>query len=326
VAVARVSTLRLIILAAALAGCAPAATATSAPNASPSGSVIGPAPTASAAIPTSRPHIVVIMEENVGYKFTLGACGAGSPDPYLCSLAGEYASATDWFAVQHPSLPNYIDIISGGDQGCTDDGCTGPYSALNLGAQLSDASIPWVAYMESMPSACFAGPGSGEYAGKHDPFMVFADVARAASCSQVVQPYPGASGIAAALDSPIGPDFVWITPNLIDDMHDGTIQQGDAWLRMNLTAILGSTWFAEDGTVIISMDENDVQSTGSCCGDAAGGNVPEVVISASSRGRGRLALSGDHFGTLRTIEEAYDLPRLGAAANPANGDLTALVG
>ncbi len=59
---------------------------------------------------------------------------------------------------------------------------------------------------------------------------------------------------------------------------------------------------------------------------AGGGEVPMPVLSAKARGRGTVAMSGDHFGTLRTIEEAYHLSRLGAAANPANGDLSALMG
>jgi hypothetical protein len=57
-----------------------------------------------------------------------------------------------------------------------------------------------------------------------------------------------------------------------------------------------------------------------------GGTIPLTVISATARGQGDVATAGDHFGTLRSIEEAYGLPLLGAAADPANGDLSALFG
>ena len=80
--------------------------------------------------------------------------------------------------------------------------------------------------MESMPSPCFTGATSGEYVRKHNPFIVFADVTHASDCAKVEVPYPGAGGIAAALDATGAPDFVWITPNLLNDMHDGTIQAG----------------------------------------------------------------------------------------------------
>jgi acid phosphatase len=281
-----------------------------------------PSPGGSGAVP----HILVIMEENHGYSTTVGDCGAGSPDPYLCSMASEYASLTRWYGVEHPSLPDYIDLASGADQGCAADTCAGLYPATDLGGQLTAAGIPWAAYMESMPSPCFTGASSGEYVRKHNPFIVFDDVAGTTGCDGVELPYPGAAGIAAVLDAPGAPDFVWITPNLLDDMHDGTVQEGDRWLRTNLAPILSSAWFADDGTVIVTMDENDDQPGGACCGDAHGGVIPMVVISENSLGRGSTGLVGDHFGTLRSIEEVYGLPLLGAASNAANGDISGLLG
>lgn len=300
----------------------------SAPSSAPSPAATSPASTA-----TRVPHILVVMEENVGYAATLGSCGSGSPDPYLCSLAAAYASATGWYAVQHPSQPNYIDVVAGADQGCTSDGCAGAgaYTVRDLGGQLSGARIPWVAWMESMPSPCYRGSVSGSdatgtYALKHNPFVVFRDNLGAGPCH--IRPYPGTSGAVTALDAADGPDFAWISPNLCDDGHDncgrGNVAQLDAWLRSNLPGVLASSWFAESGTVIITMDEG-TDSTG-CCGDAAGGRIPMVVISSASRGRGRVALRGDHFGLLRSIEEAYGLARLGAAGNPLNGDLSSLLG
>jgi acid phosphatase len=267
---------------------------------------------------------MVIMEENQGYAATLGSCGSGSPDPYLCSLASTYASATAWYGVEHPSQPNYVDIASGGNQGCTSDFCVpaSAYSAPDLGGQLSSAGIPWTAYMESMPSACYTGNQSGEYVLKHNPFVVFQADMPPNACH--IQPYPGATGLVAALDSSSAPDFVWITPNLNDDMHDGTIQQADQWLQTDLAGVLTSSWFRANGTVLITMDEGTDNS--GCCGGAAGGQVPMVVISSNAKGRGNFATPGDHYGTLRTIEEAYGLARLGAAANSANGDLSSLLG
>jgi hypothetical protein len=56
------------------------------------------------------------------------------------------------------------------------------------------------------------------------------------------------------------------------------------------------------------------------------GTIPLTVISANAQGHGNVATVGNHFGTLRTIQEAYGLPLLAAAADPANGDLSALLG
>ena len=262
---------------------------------------------------------MVIMEENQGYSATLGDCAA---DPYICSLAATYASANNWSGVGHPSQPNYVAIGSGSTQGCTSDGCVGAgaYSVPDLGGQLTSSGIPWVGWMETMPGACYTGSSSGSYVLKHNPFIYYTDNLPPAACH--ILPYPGVSSMVATLSAPNAPDYVWITPNLNDDMHDGTVAQGDSWLQANLASVLLSSWFTEgNATVIITMDENSGDNSG-----AGGGHVPMVVISSNAKGKGSIAIAGNHYGTLRTIEEAYGLPLLGGAASPANGDLSSLLG
>lgn len=254
------------------------------------------------------------MLENRGYAATLGNCSA---DPYLCSLASKFVSATAWYGVGHPSLPNYLAISSGSTQGCTSDGCATGITAPDLGGQLTAAGIPWRAYMESMPSPCYGGATSGPYARKHNPFAYYTD--DASSCRDV--PYPGSGGLIATLDSTNPPDFVWITPNLTNDMHSGSVQQGDAWLKANLAPVLGSAWFTGgNATVIVAMDENLQQST------PGGGQVPLIVISSDARGVGAVAIHGNHYGTLRSIEEAYGLSLLAGAQTAGNGDVVKYFG
>jgi hypothetical protein len=297
-------------------------------RASPSATQSVPATTVPIATvaPRTKPHVMVIIEENRGYAATLGSCTA---DRYFCSLAGRYATATSWYGIAHPSAPNYLAIDSGSTQGvssdCTPDGggC-GPFAGSDLGMQLTRAGVPWIAYMESMPSRCDRTGSSGAYAEKHNPFMYFAGN-RGSGCANHIVPYPGLRGMLATLGSQNPPDFVWITPNLQNDMHDGSVTQGDAWLAANLPAVLASYWFADDGTVIVTMDENDASSSGACCSGAHGGRVPMVVISARALARGAIVTPGDHYGTLRSIEE-FGLPFLGSAARPQNGDLSSLFG
>jgi hypothetical protein len=289
----------------------PTPTATRTPSRTPSPtarptSTATPTPTP----PSGTPHVLLVMEENKGYAATLGSCSA---DPYLCSLASAYASYTNWHGVGHPSLPNYLAIDSGSTEGCTTDGCVGGYAGTDLGGQLNSAGISWTAYMESMPSACYSGSGSGTYAKKHNPFAYFTDNT-SGSCHDV--PYPGSSGLVSALDSSSAPSFVWITPNLQNDMHDGTVQQGDTWLKANIAPVLSSSWFTNfNSTVIVTMDEG-----------GGANQIPTVVISNTAKGHGQVATVGNHFGTLRSIEEAYGLTLLGAAASSGNGDLTGSFG
>jgi hypothetical protein len=257
---------------------------------------------------------MVVMLENKGYAATLGTCSA---DPYYCSLASTYASYTNWHGIGHPSLPNYLAFASGGTQGCTSDSCPGGYTVASLGGQLSHAGIPWAAYMESMPSACYAGGSSGTYAKKHNPFVYFNDVTGNGCASHDV-PYPGATGMVSALDGSSAPSFVFITPNLLNDMHDGSVQQGDAWLQANVAPVLTSSWFTKfNSTVIVTMDEGDAGSTN---------QIPLVVISSHARGQGAIATSGNHYGTLGAIEGTFGLANLGGASDPANGDPTGSFG
>jgi phosphatidylinositol-3-phosphatase len=273
--------------------------------------------------PSSAPHVLLVMEENKGYAAVLSGA------PYLDSLAHSYLSSSAWYGINHPSAPNYVGFVSGSIQNvvgdCTPPSC-GPYAAPSLGGQLTAAGIPWAAYMESMPSPCYTGSKAGLYAEKHNPFMYFNDVLQN-NCASHVLPYPGVTSLLSTLDGSRAPDFVWITPNLLNDMHDGSVLQGDAWARANIAPILASSWFRNyNATVIVTMDEGDANGSASCCGQSAGGQVPMIVISNRAAGKGSVVITGDHYGALRSLEEVYRLRLLGAAANAVNGDLSSYFG
>lgn len=244
------------------------------------------------------------MEENKGYAATLGTCSA---DPYFCSLAAKYASFTNSHGVSHPSEPNYVAFASGGIQGCTtDSSCTANSLAqTDLGGQLSAKGIPWTGWMESMPSPCYTGGGSsGGYALKHNPFGFFKDN-YTGTCH--IQEYPGQASALSILNGAGAPDFAWISPNLTNDMHDGTVQQGDAWLATNIAPILASPWFLNfNSTVIVTMDEGDAGTTN---------QIPTVVISNNARAKGAITTSINHYNILRSIETVYGLGFLGSAAS-----------
>ena len=222
--------------------------------------------------PSSAPHVLIVLEENKGYAAVMSGA------PYLDGLAKSYLNSSSWFGVDHPSAPNYVALLSGSTQtvvgDCTPPNC-GPYNVTSLPGQLAAAGIPWTAYMESMPTPCYAGSTFGLYAEKHDPFMYFDDVLKN-NCASHVLPYPGSSSLVARLDGPNAPDFVWITPNLLDDMHDGSVLQGDAWARANLGPVFASSWFKDyNSTVIVTMDEGDADGTGVVLRTARGRTDPD---------------------------------------------------
>ena len=294
---------------------------------------------AAAAAPISvQPHIMMIVEE---YEAESSIIGNTTNAPYLNSLANTYAQASKWYAVQHNSPHDYLDLLVGSDLGLPNGH---PYGNTTLVDELHSASIPWKAYEESMPSNCFNGTTSdGLYDSIHNPFHYFKnDFSSSANwwCSSAnlstegVMPYTsGSSNLVNTLDGINPPDYVYLVPNDCNNMHGSTacssenlIKVGDSWLNLNLTPVLNSNWFKQDGIVIITWDEG-VGSAGCCSLTSPGGQIATIVVAAGNQGQGIYSKAGDHYGTLRAVEEAYGVtPLLGGSANTVNGDLTTAFG
>ena len=51
------------------------------------------------------------------------------------------------------------------------------------------------------------------------------------------------------------PKYVFITPNLDDDMHDGSIAQGDAWLAQQVPKIMATDAYKHSGVIFLLWDE-----------------------------------------------------------------------
>jgi hypothetical protein len=186
---------------------------------------------------------------------------------------------------------------------------------------LEAAHVSWRAYLEDYPGHCFAGAGAGEYAKKHAPFLYFDDVVRSPSrCRNVV----GFGALASDLRHGKLPRFIWITPNLCDDMHDCGVATGDRFLARTVPPLLRE--LGPHGFLILTWDEGNASSTAGCCSRAAaGGNIATIVAGPGARRGARTAEPVDDYGVLATIEDALALPRLGAAANAANGNLQPLL-
>jgi phospholipase C len=253
---------------------------------------------------------MVIVEENHSYEQVIGSTAM----PYLNGLASRYGLATNYSALSNPSEPNYLGMISGSiwDNPADLTPQQKTYSGSTLAGQLAAAGISWKAYMEDMPVACDLSDtyGPGGYDVNHNPFMYFTAIRNSpAQCKRVVP----ATQLAADLNSPGAPAFMYVVPNIIHDMHDGTLQQGDAWLRAVIPAVLASSWYRSGGIVIITFDEGESSN-----------HIATIVISASNHGP-RLTAATNHYGLLRGLEETYRVGLLGGAANAANGDLRPLL-
>ncbi|MHB8588877.1 MAG: alkaline phosphatase family protein [Candidatus Dormibacteraceae bacterium] len=277
----------LVMSACLLAACAPKATAQSPPAhthpvTSPLQPSAGPTPDPS---PAAAPaHVFLIVMENRSYSQAISS-------GYVSQLAAQYAIATDYHGVSHPSLPNYLALTSGTTWGIADDG----FHALpagGLGTQLTNAGIDWRAYMEGMSKGCFNSPYP--YALKHNPFAYYGS-----TCPPQVVPFTQfASDLAGT-----APQFAWITPNLCHDGHDCSGSVADAWLAQTVPEILNSNAWQDNGLLAITWDE----------GEDSANSVLTLIIRPNPTVH-RSAKPYDHYSLLATIEDALGVARLGHAA------------
>jgi phosphatidylinositol-3-phosphatase len=235
-------------------------------------------------------HVVVVLEENHSFADIVGNPAA----PYLNSLAAKGALFTASFAVAHPSEPNYLALFSGSTQGLTDDSCPRTFAGNSLGAELASAGLGFAGYAESLPNTGFTGCSAGEYARKHAPWVNFPAIPASASL-----PFTAFPTNYASL-----PTLSFVIPNLSNDMHDGTIAQGDSWLRANLDGY--ARWAAgHNSLLLVTWDEDDYSQAN---------QVPTILVGARVK-PGRYPERIDHYSVLRTLEAAYSLPPLGLAAS-----------
>jgi acid phosphatase len=237
-------------------------------------------------------HIVVVVEENRSYAEVIGNPGA----PFINELARRGVLLADSFGVAHPSEPNYLALFAGSTHGLTDDSCPHTYGGANLAAELHAHGKSFAGYAEGLPHSGYLGCTAGEYARKHAPWTDFAGLP--ASTGRPLSAFP--SDYAAL------PTVSFVVPDLADDMHDGTVADGDRWLRAHLGGY--ASWAPlHDSLLIITWDEDDL---------SAGNHIPGLLVGAHVR-RGTLRSRLDHYTVLRTIEASCGLPALGIAGRRA---------
>ena len=267
--------------------------------------------------PAATPKLTVftIVLENHDYHEIIGSSHA----PYVNSLLAQGALATNYKDTTHPSLPNYLHMISGANQWYLDwDPGTWPFPVdqPNLGTQLEAANIKWRSYQESMVTPCLqTATADGLYAPKHDPFLYFTDQETGANdlCANTNVDY---SNFAADLATDQY-RYMWITPNLTSDGHDpatdpvGSLTTSDTWLSHEVPKILASDAYNNGGILFITWDEAEGRTDADL--------IPMIIISKKVKTPGmQLTTALDHGAYLATVEDLFGLPRLATVSASPN--------
>ena len=262
----------------------------------------GPVDFKAAAVPTPA-HVVIVVEENRSQTNIMGNKSA----PFINQLAANGAMMTQSFAEVHPSEPNYYALFAGSTLGVKENVCpVNGGNTPNLGSELLTAGYTFVGFAESLPAVGSPACSAGKYARKHVPWASFTNIPGSHSLPFSAFPAPGNPQNYATL-----PTVALVIPNLDDDMHDGSIAQGDAWLYQNLSQY--ASWAkANNSLLILTWDEDD---------NTPRNQIPTVFYGANVR-PGAYSEPMSHYNVLSTLEEMYGLPKLGYATRaPAITDI-----
>ena len=273
-------------------------------------------------------HIFVIVEENHGYADVIGNPAA----PNLNALAAQYGVATSYYAVAHPSEPNYVALLGGSTFNVTNDNAyyVNQVAAPSLISELDQAGLSWNAYLQSLPhpgyqGICYPANCNGApdkdplYVSKHNAIGNFTTSRRAADWSRQVP----IGQLARDLRTGDVPAFSWVIPDECRDQHgdppfcidSGTpgggdpqdqrlVAVGDRYLGQLVAQITGASFWARGNNAIdIVYDEGDDNTGG-------GGRVADVVV--TSHGPRQLAdpAAYSHYSLLQTIQRNFGLPCL----------------
>jgi phospholipase C len=315
-----------------------AAAVPNAPAQFPAG--VGPA---QRGVPIVPDRIIIIVMENHSFDDIIGATNPNGTHllaPFLTNLSENNRLATLAFGVTHPSLGNYLSLLSGNSFSVHNDNgscfaqppvhpCYG-FNKKNLIDSLEAAGISWESYNQSMPNDGFLGQqypnnGDGLYRQKHDPFVYFKDIATNSKRLKHIKTF---KDLDQTINNGVLPRFSFIVPDECHDMHgsvpycpgpNGLIQSGDKEVQQLVEAIVGSGSFTQRSLMFVTFDEGGNSNQG-CCDSPpilGGGHLPTIVI-AGVPGYQASAQAYNEYSLLATVETLWNLPLLGYTSDTQN--------
>ncbi len=239
-------------------------------------------------------HVFLIYMENKGAYDILGSPNA----PYLNSQISTQDYGSNYYALGHPSDPNYIRIMGGSDFGIAYNPSPNSINAPSLMQEMDQKGILWAGYAQSMPY-----PGdivsSGNYSVDELPFADFAYVYNNNPAYLQTHLLP-LTQLSTGLQNPnTSPQFTWIAADEAHNMegpistpsgvvsftasqlttHQYNIAAGDQFVQQTVSTVEASpTWTdpTQKDAIIITWDE-DYNNLSLGIGNQ-GNNVPLIVI------------------------------------------------
>ncbi|KAI9277220.1 phosphoesterase, partial [Phascolomyces articulosus] len=241
-------------------------------------------------------RIVIVVMENQDFNDV-------ADDSYYPTIAENHNGVllTNFYALTHPSQPNYIGMISGSTGGVILDFDSNieRKSVVDL---LDAKGISWKTYQESYPGGCSTESSVDTYRRKHNPFISFKNIAsNGTRCANIVP----ATQLDEDIENNSVPQFVFYTPDMNNDGHDTSLQYSSDWMKSWLEPRVGKPGFNNNTLFILTWDENKTWVI-----------KPNIVYTVLFGPAVNRTVSTDdtkynHYSILKSVEENWDLGNLG---------------
>jgi acid phosphatase len=255
-------------------------------------------------------QVVIVIMENEGTDQALA-------DTYISSLAHRGAWFSNYHAITHPSLPNYLAIVAGTTFGLESDQPPPPLKGPTIADRLEEKNLTWKLYAENYPGGCYLGSAAGAgrltpiaaptelYARKHVPLLAFASIQNnPGRCGRVV------NGSEFMRDARAGklPNYSFYTPNMFNDGHDTSLEFSSTWLKGFMRNLEASIAMHQRTLVVITWDE----------GGSRDNRVLTLLLGSVVR-PGKYAAPLTHYSLLKMIEDNFGLSSVGTGDGKASG-------
>ncbi|KAL5614174.1 hypothetical protein BROUX41_000012 [Berkeleyomyces rouxiae] len=225
---------------------------------------------------------------------------------------------SNFFAVTHPSEPNYVSVLAGDYFGMQNDDFNRIASNVSTVLDLLDArGISWGFYQEDMPYSGYEGfeyknqaNGRNDYVRKHNPGVIFDSVARSeqrlSQIKNLSMSDTNASQFHRDLAAAKLPQWMFITPNMTSDAHDTDITTASEWLYAFLNPLMDDPNFMRNTLVLVTFDENETYAKQNRIFSLLLGDAVSPALAGTTD-----AHFYNHYSEIASVQANWDLPTLG---------------
>jgi hypothetical protein len=237
--------------------------------------------------------VILVVFENASYK-------AAMDQPFFANFAHKGAVLTNYFAIRHPSQPNYLAMVSGSTFNVANNENT-DINSNHLGDLLEAKGKSWHIYAEGFPGNCFLKDREKKYVRKHNPMISFVNVqTNPARCANITDS-SGSSSFVHDFSTKLLADFSMYIPDLENDGHDTNVSFADKWFNRTFSPLLNDSSAMNGVMVVATFDEDDGTQANQVYTAFQGPDVTPGV---------RLDAHLNHYSLLRTIENLFSLGSL----------------